>query len=212
MTDRTTAKHARELQGIVASLVAAAKGADPMASVTLVVDSPLAGTVMRRQLVASRPLGDGVAGLRLTTVDELIADLAAATRVDAALTVPASVREAVVAARLVRDPGPFAASAAHASTALRLSDELDELRWVPLDPSSGDVEGATSTTRAVLEFIAGARDDLATTVGARPEVDVARDVSPPSATGSTRRPRAGSARSSSWRNGSRRLCVTSSTH
>ena len=177
------------LHAAVAEAVAAAKAADPMAPVTLVVDSPLAGTQMRRQLVASGALGPGVAGVRLVTPSALMDELSAAAGLPSPAHVSHIACEAVVSARLHSDPGPFAASADHPSTVLRLAGALDELRWVDLDLStttpSPDAQttvapdslvAAGETTQAVVTFIEGARSDLDSLLGQVPDVTLARQL------------------------------------
>lgn len=132
--DSVDVSDGRALQAEVARLIQQRKAGDPLAAVTLVVDSPLTGTMLRRQLVAEGHLGGGTGNIRLLTAADLIGEVADCAGIAAPADVPRVVREAVVSAVLATDPGPFAVSAAHPSTAQRLSDTLDEREWCALDP------------------------------------------------------------------------------
>ena len=57
----------RALQAEVARVIRQCKADDPFAAVTLIADSPLSGTLLRRQLVANGHLGDGTCNIRLLT-------------------------------------------------------------------------------------------------------------------------------------------------
>lgn len=177
-TSEPVCRTSAELHARIAELVRAAQASDPLAPVTLVVDSAGAGTLMRRQLVASGLLGDGIGNLRLVTVAELIATLAERLGLAAGKTLPRLVSEGVVSSVLARDPGPFDQIHEHPSTAVRLSDVVEELAWCDLDPDSlakvGEV--ASSTTAAVLAFVGKVREEMRTKHGVRPLADVAAEV------------------------------------
>ena len=177
--DRLAVSDSGVLQDTVARLVRESQAGDPLAAVTLVVDTPLSGTMMRRQIVASGALGAGVANLTLLTVSDLVAELADAVGLQSARHVPEVVREAVVSAVLADDPGPFFSSRDHPSTALRLGDALAELRWCPL--SDGSIErtrlvAPTATSSDVLAFIRRVRSAMETLTGARTDVAEIDDI------------------------------------
>ena len=167
------------LQDAVVLLVRELQAGDPLSAVTLVVDTPLSGTTMRRQIVASGALGPGVANLKLLTVSDLVAELAGAVGIQSARRVPAVVREAVVSAVLADDPGPFLSSRAHPSTALRLGDALSELRWCRLEEGSlARVRHAapTATSSGVLAFILRVRATMEALNGSRADAAEIDDI------------------------------------
>jgi len=98
--DRLAVSDSGVLQDAVARLVLESQADDPLAAVTLVVDTPLAGTMMRRQIVASGALGAGIANVRLLTVPDLVAELAETVGAPTGAHLPEVVREAVVSAVL----------------------------------------------------------------------------------------------------------------
>lgn len=158
----------RFLQAEVARIIQQQKADDPLAAVTLLVDSPLTGTMLRRQLVAEGHLGGGTGNIRLLTAADLIGEVADCAGVAAPEDIPRIVREAVVSAVLATDPGPFAQSATHPSTAQRLSDTLDELEWCRLNPDDltrASSAASTTVSRDVLEFIRRVRSALGSLPG-----------------------------------------------
>lgn len=167
-----------DLRQRIVEITLAAQEPDPLAPVTWVVESAYAGTLLRRQLVASGSFGEGAANIRLVTLPELISTLASRLGVEGATGVPRMVTEAVVAAVLARDPGPFVDIHDHPSTAVRLADAIDELVWCELDESNlaAARRVASSTTRAVLDFAVKVRAELAAQFGERPLPTVAREV------------------------------------
>ena len=145
-----------------------------LSAVTLVVDSPLIGTLLRRQLVANGHLGSGIAGLQLLTVSELVDALAQRAGGAPQQQIAPIVKEATVKSVLAHRPGPFEASRKHPSTALVLGRALDDLQWCALDSSTFDaIPGleSGSTARAVLDFVQDARTSLLETHGVLPAAD-----------------------------------------
>ncbi|PWD49385.1 hypothetical protein C8046_00265 [Serinibacter arcticus] len=120
--------YGRDLLEQLRRAVAAAKGGDPLAAVTVVVPDNLSGLLARRALASG--LGDrgpGVAGLVVTTLPRL-----AETIVAGALAPRLPATGAVVAARwrraLQEDPGAFDAVADHPATIRALVQAHRELR------------------------------------------------------------------------------------
>jgi ATP-dependent helicase/nuclease subunit B len=153
-----------QLQQRLMALIEQAQARDPLAPVTLVVDSPAQGWALRRQLVRARSVGSGLANLRTVTVTELLGELAPATGV----TVPGSaddvLRAAVTEATLRAQTGPLAASRDHPETAVRLGALADQLAWCALDPETVDAmtaESVSLTARAAVAFAAQARAAVA---------------------------------------------------
>lgn len=151
-----------ELQQVVVQAVRRAQAADPLAPVTLVVDTAAQAWVLRRQIVESLAVGSGIANLRAMTLQELLADLARRAGVPG----PASrdeVREtAVIEAMLRAERGELAASAEHAETSLGLAALADELTWcrmgAEVDALGG--EGVSPTARAAIDFVHRVRPTL----------------------------------------------------
>lgn len=168
----------QDAQGWLAAVIADAQRDDPLAPVRLVVDSPLTGTVLRRQLIASSLLGPGVANVSIMTLADLVATLAERVDVPTEERLPRLVHEAVVSAELAENPGPFEVSRHHPSTALRLSDEVAALRWCPLSDEA--IEQATAglgaTSADVLSFIDRVRARMWSRLGVSADVDAVRSV------------------------------------
>jgi hypothetical protein len=114
--------------GALAALAAAitdAKGADPLAPVTVVVPTNTCGVMTRRALGRS----GGVVGVDMVTLNRL-AELIAGPGLAAAGRSPVStpVVDLAIASVLETDPGPFAAVAGHPSTVVALRELHTELR------------------------------------------------------------------------------------
>jgi RecB family exonuclease len=154
------------LQRALTERILAAKGDDPFAPVTLVVDSPAVGWALRRQLVCGWPAGAGVANLRTLTLNELMAELAAGCGIATPGQGDTTLRVAVTESFLRSDTGPLMASRDHPDTALRLAALGDQLIWCTLDPASlATLEpGVSATARAAIDFAAGTRGALAETL------------------------------------------------
>jgi ATP-dependent helicase/nuclease subunit B len=177
--DSVDVPDARALQAEIARIIQQRKAGDPLSAVTLVVDSPLTGTMLRRQLVAEGHLGGGTGNIRLLTAADLIGEVADCAGVAAPADVPRVVREAVVSAVLATDPGPFAVSATHPSTAQRLSDTLDELEWCALDPDDvtrASAAAPTTVSKDVLDFIRRVRSTLGALPGGQAKAALVEEV------------------------------------
>lgn len=158
----------RALQAEIARFIGQRKAEDRFAAVTLIVDSPLSGTLLRRQLVVEGLLGDGTCNIRLLTPADLIGEVADCAGMAVCASIPRVVREAVVGGVLAADPGPFTATASHPSTARRLSDTVDELVWCPLDPDDvarASAVASTTVSSAVLAFVQRVRSALGSLPG-----------------------------------------------
>lgn len=145
--------------------VAAAKAADPLRPVTVVVPTNSVGVAARRALAGGElgpitPRGNGVAGLTIVTVYRL-AELLGAARLAGAGQRPVSTPLVAAAVRtvLAEDPGLFAEVAQHPSTEealVRAYRELSELAPEHLDalartsPRAADVVRIRRATRARL--------------------------------------------------------------
>jgi RecB family exonuclease len=127
------------------SVVAELKADDPMAPVTIILPTNLAGIVARRYLAAGLLDGRaGIAALHLTTLPRLAEQLAAPS-----LTPRRPATRPVVAAAwrraLDRDPGAFVDVADHPATVRALADVHRELR--DLSPAALDaIEHVTTIT------------------------------------------------------------------
>ena len=109
------------LQRAVSDAIARAQVSDPLAPVTLVVDSAAQAWTLRRQIAEASAPGTGIANVRAMTLVEFLSLLADR----AGVTTPAStdrlLEAAVVEALLRAETGPLSASADHPETALRLA-------------------------------------------------------------------------------------------
>jgi RecB family exonuclease len=111
--------------GTLAATIAAAKGGDPLAPVTVAVPTNTCGVMTRRALGR---LG-GVAGVDMVTLNRL-AELIAGPTLAAAGRSPMSIPviDLTIASVLADDPGPFGAVATHPSTVVALRNLHGELR------------------------------------------------------------------------------------
>lgn len=125
-------------------VVAAAKGDDPLAPVTLVVPTNLCGVMARRALARGYRDGrPGVAGLSVTTLPRLAERLAAPDLSGAGrrpLTTP--VLGAAWRRALAADPGPLEPVAGHSATVWALVDAYRALR----DLSDGALHAVAETS------------------------------------------------------------------
>ena len=129
--------------------IEAAQAANPLAPVTVVVPSALAGSTLQRALTAE--LG-GLVGVSFDSFPALVGCLAAA-RLAAAGRPPLDglTARAIAAGLLAEHPGPFATVAEHPATVAALVDTLDELR--PLAPAElGALAAASARGAAVVEL------------------------------------------------------------
>ncbi|MEZ5217302.1 MAG: hypothetical protein R2715_12165 [Ilumatobacteraceae bacterium] len=131
--------YGRPASEALARAVAAAKGDDALAPVTVIVSSNFAGLAARR-LLGSRDLGGGVANVQFVTPFRLAQLLAGGRGADAKpLTNP--VLGAAVRLALADDPGPYAEVAEHQATIAAVSELYAELSSAepggPVDPPAG---------------------------------------------------------------------------
>lgn len=139
----------RPAYGALRAAVADRKRADPLAPVTVLVPTNLAGTHVRRALAHGVGAGPGIAALDVLTVDRLAERLAAPTlsgsgrRPATAPVLAAAWRRA-----LATDPGHFGPVAAHPATVRALASAHAELREV--DPAGLAAIAATSPVSADL--------------------------------------------------------------
>ena len=153
-----------ELQAAALGAIQAAQQDDPLAPVTLIVDSPSQGWALRRQLIRAWPIGTGVANLRALTLTEFLGELASPTNLRLPGTSDDVLRSAVVEATLRSQTGPLAASKDHPDTAVRLSTLTDQLAWCRLDSATIDglpPEEVSATARAAIGFARDARQVIA---------------------------------------------------
>lgn len=115
----------------LAAAISDAKGADPLAPVTVAVPTNTCGVMTRRALGRQ----GGVAGVDMVTLNRL-AELIAGPALAAAGRSPMStpVIDLTIAALLADDPGPYGAVATHPSTVVALRDLHAELRLA--DPTA----------------------------------------------------------------------------
>ena len=158
------------LQRAVSDAIARAQAADPLAPVTLVVDSAAQAWALRRQIAESSAPGGGVANVRAMTLVELLSGLADRVGVTTPVSAEPLLEAAVVEALLRAETGPLSASADHPETALRLASLADELAWCRLDDrvEALAADGVSLTARAAIAFAADARPALAATLGTTP--------------------------------------------
>ena len=114
----------------LAAVIAAAKGSDALAPVTVAVPTNTCGVMTRRALGRR----GGVAGVDMVTLNRL-AELIAGPALAAAGRSPMStpVVDLTIAALLEDDPGPFGAVASHPSTIVALRELHGELRLADPD-------------------------------------------------------------------------------
>ncbi len=126
---------------------------DPLAPVTVVVPSHHAGLHLRRRLAAA-----GSANVRLVVLAQ-VAELLGARRLAAEGKLPLTpvTRDALVRAALRAGGGPLARAAEDGGLVDRLAALAAELRRRDGAPAGGGgfPEGATATSRAALEVVAG---------------------------------------------------------
>jgi ATP-dependent helicase/nuclease subunit B len=142
----------------LAEQVAAAKAGDPMAPVTVVVPSAVAGVTLRRRLAAD----GGLVNVRFTSLPDLAAGIARATMAHQRQVPLTPVRaEAVAAAVLADRPGVLAGATGEPSTARALVatfadlDEADEACRATVARSSRRGADVVRLHRAFTERVAG---------------------------------------------------------
>jgi RecB family exonuclease len=115
----------------LAAVIAAAKGPDPLASVTVAVPTNTCGVMTRRALGRN----GGIAGVDMVTLNRL-AELIAGPALAEAGRSPTStpVIDLTISSILQADPGPFRAVATHPSTVVALREAHRELRLA--DPAA----------------------------------------------------------------------------
>jgi hypothetical protein len=123
--------YGRPAYGELRSAVAARKAHDPLAPVTVIVPSNLAGVLVRRALAAGFGGHHGVAGLTVLTLDRLAERIAApALAGSGRRPVTRPVLAAAWRRALAGEPGVFRPAADHPSTVRALADAHRELREV----------------------------------------------------------------------------------
>ena len=162
--------------GALAGVVRAAKRADPLAPVTVIVPSSHVGVSVRRHLARLRG-PDGRAGLvnvQWRALGDVAGQLAGGELVRRSVpTLTPPVRRAAIRAALDQDPGRFAAVAGNPATERSLDATFTELRDLDPDdlsvlersgPRGRDVVGLFLRARAIAVAFADERDliDLAT--------------------------------------------------
>ncbi|CAB4924869.1 MAG: hypothetical protein F2836_02015 [Actinobacteria bacterium] len=160
-----------DVQSEILSLIGALQAGDPLAPVTLVVDSPAQGWALRRQLVCSLPAGAGIGNLRTLTVDELMEHIERACGLSIRGSASESLRTAVTEQVLRSQEGALAASREHPDTVLRLAALSDELKWCELGPDTDAIitaAGASATSTAAINFVPEVRAAWAAALGERP--------------------------------------------
>lgn len=144
--------------GALAASVRAAKGGDPLAPVTVVVDRGAVGLSVRRRLAASP---EGVANVRFTTWSRLAAELAMPwlSSADRRAVTGAVELEAVRAALDEVDAGPLAALADQPSTVRAVARTYRELAGVSRDALDA-LAAQSRRSAAVVAIVRAARARL----------------------------------------------------
>lgn len=155
------------LQAAVLQAIAAAKGADPLAPVTLLVPNRSLAWQLRRQLARRLPAGAALAGVNALTELEFLDACALALGLTPATAGDRIARAAVLEAAL-RGASELGVSAEHPQTATRLGRVLDDLRWCRLDEDQMTrlAQVATPTLITTVEFIRQVRSQIAQATGA----------------------------------------------
>ncbi len=156
----TSTSYGRPALEALRDLVARAKRDDPMAPVTVVVPSNVAGIAARRFLARAVGHRGGVAGLHVTTLHRLAEQLATPT-LTAQQRRPATrpVLAAAIRRRLDESPGVFEPVAGHPSTAEAVALASHRLRDVS-DAALSTVASASSLTGDLVRLHRRTRDDL----------------------------------------------------
>jgi RecB family exonuclease len=157
----TSTSYGRPALEALSQLIAAVKADDPMAPVTILVPTNIAGIVARRHLARGVDGRVGVAGLHLTTLPRLAEQLAApALTAEQRRPATRPVTAAAIRARLDAEPGIFEPVADHPATAQALALASRRLRDV-----SGrcltTLESASTLVKDVVRIHRGATADLA---------------------------------------------------
>ena len=155
------------LQRAASEAIRRAKSSDPFAPVTLVTDSAAQAWALRRQLAEASGPGTGVVNLKVMTLAELMAELARRVGLASPVSADPLLAASVVGGLLRADTGPLSASADHPQTALLLASLSEELSWCDLDDASASLNspGVSLTARAAIEFVAGTREAMSSSLG-----------------------------------------------
>ena len=155
------------LQRAASEAIQASKSSDPFAPVTLVTDSAAQAWAFRRQLAEASGIGAGVVNLKVTTLAELMSELAQRVGLVSPATADPLLAAAVVGGLLRADTGPLSASADHPETALLLASLSEELTWCDVDDTSASLDsaGVSLTARAAIEFVACTRGAMSGALG-----------------------------------------------
>lgn len=180
MGDITTIRVADNagLQRAATHAIVRGQASDPLAPVTLVVDSAAQAWALRRQLAEAAAPGTGIANVRAMTLVELLTTLAERIAVAAPTSSEPLLEAAAFEALLRAETGPLSASTDHPETALRLASLADELAWCRLGDGVEALadDGVSLTARAAIGFVAHARPALATALGTVPWPDAAAAI------------------------------------
>ncbi|MBU6244122.1 MAG: PD-(D/E)XK nuclease family protein [Actinomycetales bacterium] len=166
------------LQAAISDVIRRSQEADPLAPVTLVVDTAAAGWALRRQVAQAQAPGTGLANVRAVTLLEWMSDLGERVGLTSPATADPLLSSAVYEALLRRQAGPLSSSAEHPQTALRLAGLADELAWCRIDDGIDALApaGVPLTAREAIAFAARARPEVAAACGSTPWPDLAAAV------------------------------------
>lgn len=168
-----------ELQEILLDQIVAAKLTDIMAAVSLVVDTPMQGLLLRRQLgerLATRG-HKAVANLRVLTQADVVSELADLCGIDNSVQPPASVIEAVIFA-LLADEGENnkAQSLATANAIAKIYRELQFVNTDNIISVAGNTDELSETQRLVLRVVHKARSVVSKDFGATQISEIAAEL------------------------------------
>ena len=168
-----------ELQEILLDQIVAAKANDVMAPVSFVVDTPMQGLLLRRQLgerLATRG-HKAVANLRVLTQADLVSELADLCGIDNSVQPPASVIEAVIFA-LLADEGENnkAQSLATANAIAKIYRELQFVNTDNIISVAGNTDELSETQRLVLRVVHKARGVVSKDFGATQISEIATEL------------------------------------
>ena len=144
-----------------------AQAADPLAPVTLIVDSAAQAWALRRQIAETATPGTGVANVRAMTLVEFVSVLCHRIGLASPASTDPLLEAALVEALLRSETGPLSASAEHPETAIRLAALADELAWcrLPDDLDALADDGISLTAQAAIRFAADARHAMTAVLG-----------------------------------------------
>ena len=168
-----------ELQEALLDQIIAAKANDVLAPVSFVVDTPMQGLLLRRQLgerLATRG-HKAVANLRVLTQADLVSELADLCAMSNSVQPPASVIEAVIFA-LLADEGEDnkAQSLATANAIAKIYRELQFVSTENIIRVSGNTDDLSETQRLVLRVVHKARAVVSADFGVSQISEIAAEL------------------------------------